>query len=182
MKLYNKVEGIPQYINILGEEQAQTEFPALPISNDVLVAIVNRAMLASNGYPDKTNLWNKLAPASCNWDLWKPAYQEVYIANRREAKIWGNQEKPFSDIASADETSNTAKKAVNFSTSDHATTLTNKMVDSLCGYLDNLSGAVTNRGSTFEQYSRNFTNLANNIVTLTDTNQNQQAELRDLRE
>ena len=56
------------------------------------------------------------------------------------------------------------------------------MVDSLGGYLNNIFGTVTNKGSIFEQYSKNFTKLANSIVTLTDTNKNQQAELRALRE
>ena len=43
-----------------------------------------------------------------------------------------------------DETSNAAKKAVNFGTANHVTETTKKMVDSLGGYLDNLAGAVTN--------------------------------------
>ena len=41
---------------------------------------------------------------------------------------------------------------------------------------------MTNGGSTFEQYSENFTKLANSIVTLTYTNKNHQDELRALRE
>ena len=54
MKFYNKAEGIPQYINIIEEAQAQEERAALPIINDILVTISNRAVLASNNYPAKT--------------------------------------------------------------------------------------------------------------------------------
>ena len=70
-------------------------------------------------------------------------YQEVYIANRHEDDIWGDQGKPFGDIAPVTEKSNVAKKAVHFGTADHTTELSDKTVDSLSGYLDNLSGAVT---------------------------------------
>ena len=48
MKLYNAAEGIPQYINMLEEAQAQAERSALTISNDVLVDIANRTMLVLN--------------------------------------------------------------------------------------------------------------------------------------
>ena len=69
-----------------------------------------------------------------------------------------------------------------FSTANPATALSNKMVESLGGYLDNLAGAVTNGGSKFEQYSENFMKLSNSIVTMMDTNKKEQAELQDLRE
>ena len=62
------------------------------------------------------------------------------------------------------------------------TSLYDEMVDSLGGYLNNIFGTVTNKGSIFEQYSKFFTNLANSIVTLTDTNKKNQADLWDLRE
>ena len=56
----------------------------------------------------------------------------------------GEQGKTFDGIVSMDETSNAAKKAVNFGTANQVTETTKKMVDSLGGYLDNLAGAVTN--------------------------------------
>ena len=56
-----------------------------------------------------------------------------------------------------------------FGTVKHATELSDEMVDSLGGYLEKLSGAVTSGGSTCKQYSENFTKLSNSIVTLTDT-------------
>ena len=56
------------------------------------------------------------------------------------------------------------------------------MVDSIGGYLDNLAGTVTNLGSAFEKYAENFMELENSIITLMDTNNNQQAELRALYE
>ena len=54
------------------------------------------------------------------------------------------------------------------------------MVESLGKYLDNLAGAVTNRCSTFEKYSKNFTKLDNSIVTLTYTNKKWYSELQSL--
>ena len=70
---------------------------------------------------------------------------------------------------------------MNFGTVEHTTAISKEMLDSLGRYLDNLDGAVTNGDSTFEQYSENFKNLANIIVTLTDMNKNRQAELRSVR-
>ena len=91
MKFYNNAKGIPQYINVIEEAQVQAERASLPISDNVLLAIANRARLASIDYSKKTKKWNKLVPASCKWDLWKLTYQEVYIANRRDADICGDQ-------------------------------------------------------------------------------------------
>ena len=136
--------------------------------------------MASNNYLDETKQRKKLVPAFRKGDLWKPTHQEVYIAHRREVDIWGEQGKPFSGIASASETSNEAKKAVKFGTAGHATELTDEMVDSLGGYLDNLAVTVTNRDSKFEHYSENFMKLANSIVTLMDINKKQQSELQAL--
>ena len=54
---------------MLEEAQAQAECATLPISGDILLAIANRVMLASNDNPEKTKRWNKLAPASRKWNL-----------------------------------------------------------------------------------------------------------------
>jgi len=185
MGFYAEAEGIPHYINMLEEAQAQADRAGLPISDDVLVATANRAMLASNDYPDETKAWNKLAPTSRTWALWKPTYHEVYTANKRVDDIRGEQGKPFGGSASnpfggtAPAAENSTAKAVKFGAANQPT---DEMVDSLAGYLDNMAAAVTNGGSTFEQYAENFTKLADSIVTLTDTNKKQQAELRALRE
>ena len=66
--------------------------------------------------------------------------------HRQQARIQHSREqgKTFDGIVSTAETSNAAKKAVNFGTANHVTETTKKMVDSLGGYLDNLAGAVTN--------------------------------------
>ena len=106
---------------MLEEAQAQAEHAALSTRNNYLVTIANRTMLGSNDYPNKTKRWNKLDTASYKWDLWKPTCQEVYIANRRKSEIQGEQGKPFDGIVSTAETSNAAKKAVNFFTADHVT-------------------------------------------------------------
>ena len=54
------------------------------------------------------------------------------------------------------------------------------MMDSLSSYLDNMAAAAMNGGSAFEHYMANFTKLANNNTTLTNTVNKQQKELRDL--
>ena len=64
MKFYNKAKGIPQYINMLEEALAQAERTNLPLRNDILVAIDNRTMLASNYYPNETKQQNKISPTS----------------------------------------------------------------------------------------------------------------------
>ena len=92
----------------------------------------------------------------------------------------GIREYIFGGIASAAGKSKLAKNAVTFGTADHATVLSNEVVDFLGRYLNNLFGVVMNGGSTFEQYLENFTDLANSIVMLTDTNNKQQSVLWDL--
>ena len=61
MDFYKDSKGAPHYIKMVKKYQAQAQRSNLPISNDVLVTTSNRAMVATNNYPDETKSWNKLA-------------------------------------------------------------------------------------------------------------------------
>ena len=55
-----------------------------------------------------------------------------------------------------------------------------KMVDSLTCYLDSMASAGMNNSSVFDQYTGNFTKIADNNTTLANTAKKQQKELMDL--
>ena len=44
--------------------------------------------------------------------------------------------------------------------------LDNKMMDSIAGYMEKLSGTITNGGSVFDQYLQNFTAITVNNTAL----------------
>ena len=48
MAFYEKYGGVPHYINMMEESQAQEKRSNLPISNAVRVATANREMVATN--------------------------------------------------------------------------------------------------------------------------------------
>ena len=53
-------------------------------------------------------------------------------------------------------------------------------MDSLSGYLDNMSATAMNDSSVLEQYTENFTNISNNNTTLANTVKKKEKELTDL--
>ena len=53
-------------------------------------------------------------------------------------------------------------------------------MNSLAGYLDNMTTASMNEVSAFKQYTANFTKITNNNTNLANTVNKQQKELTDL--
>ena len=59
MNFNNKAEGIPHYISMLEEAQATSTRAGLPITDNVLVALANWAMISAGNYTDETKVFNK---------------------------------------------------------------------------------------------------------------------------
>ena len=53
MDYFGQVEGTSQHINTMKEAQAHGKQAKIPISNESLLAIANRAMLGTNEYVDE---------------------------------------------------------------------------------------------------------------------------------
>ena len=54
---FDKAASIPVYINMMETSQNKAAHTKLPISDDMLVAISTKAILASNRFPQATDAW-----------------------------------------------------------------------------------------------------------------------------
>ena len=95
---YEKSEGVPHYITMTEESQAQAQRAKPPSSDSFLVATANQAMVAINDYPNKTKIWNKLAPSERTWAKWKPTYKEAYTASQCSVFVQSEKGTPFGGL------------------------------------------------------------------------------------
>ena len=54
---FDEAASIPVYINMMETSQNKAAHTKLPISDDMLVAISTKAILASNSFPQATDAW-----------------------------------------------------------------------------------------------------------------------------
>ena len=93
------VNGVLHYRNMMEESQAQAQQANLPISDAVLVATSNRAMVATNDYPNETKSWSKLMPSKRTWLKWMPTYKEAYTTSQHSAVVQAEKVTPFGGLA-----------------------------------------------------------------------------------
>ena len=159
------------------EAQTQEQRANFPISDAVLVATSNRAMVATNNYPDKSKSWNKMSLSEHTWSKWKPTYKEAYTASQRSAVVRAEKGTPLGGL----KTNPGSGKEKNPGGLKHNGTPNNEMIDSLAGYLDNMVAMAMNGGSTFKQYTTNFTKIVKKNTTLANTIDKKQKDLTELR-
>ena len=165
---YADAEGIPQYIIAMEEAQKKAQRAQLPISDAVLLAIANRAMIASNDFPDETREWEGRSAAQKTWADWKSAYKTAYEREQRRMRLREEVGQPFGGTVSGN------SDGALTTTSPPGGLTTQQMSNSLEGFLDNIAAAATNDSSTLEQ-------LVKSMAQLTCTNAMQQQTIADLR-
>ena len=138
----------------------------LPVTDAFMQTIAFRAILASWEYPDNMREWKKLTPADQTWDKWKTKFLLAYAAKDLSNKAKGAVGQPFGGQAIAQALPQQVQPQV-----------TNQMVDTLVGYLDNIAAAATTTGSGTE-----LSDLAASMAILLDTNTDQAKELKQIQE
>ena len=66
---YADVEGIPEYINMLEDDQYSPDVRKPPIHNAQLVRIATKAIIIFNKFPCAAEEWEGLVPATKTWTL-----------------------------------------------------------------------------------------------------------------
>ena len=138
----------------------------LPVTDAVMQAIAFRAILASGKYPDNMREWQKLTPAEQTWDKWKTKLLLAYAAKELIYKARDAVGQPFGGQTITHALLQQVQPQV-----------TNQMVNTLAGYLDNIVAAATTPG-----ISKELDDLAASMVILVDTNTEQAKELKQIRE
>ena len=83
MQCYHlKVEGIPEYINILEDAQKQAGRTNRTISNKTLLLFVNTAMLKTERYPRTNDEWEDQSEEQKTWANWNTSYKRAHAKAR----------------------------------------------------------------------------------------------------
>ena len=100
-----------------------------------------KLLLKSGEYDTETREWLNLTDYQQTWRAWKTAFKEAYVAKRRSEAARDVEDKPFCGYSV-----NNAHKQLHqrgHTTSDLTASLKNQLLDSIKGYLDNISVAAT---------------------------------------
>ena len=93
---YQKMEGIPEYINDLEDAQQKLARAKLHMSNKQLLAIASTAVLAAQHLPRATDEWEAPPPAVKMWVAWKTTYHAAHIVACKHQLLTTGGAKPLS--------------------------------------------------------------------------------------
>ena len=65
---------IPVYINMMDAAPQKADRFKLPISDNMLIAISTKAILASDRFPQATDAWEEKTDEDKTWSEWKDTY------------------------------------------------------------------------------------------------------------
>ena len=142
-------------------------------------AVALKLLPQSGEYKTETQEWEKLPEDQQIWATWKTAFREAYVAKRSAEAAREGDEKSFggSAIFGAAPANEPLRRQAQKKKAE-LSPITNQMMDSLEGYLDNISAASTktsaNRGPLAE--------LAASLAISVDTVARQQQEIKRLSE
>ena len=137
---FSNAEVIPQFINVMEAAQHKSKRAKLVIHDEYIHAVALKSLLQSSEYKTETREWLKLLEDKQTWSEWKTTFRAAYVAKRRAEHAREGEEKMIGGSALF----GAAPEKIR----DHKNTegdpqLTNQMLDSLEGYVDNIATAVT---------------------------------------
>ena len=71
---FKEVASIPVYINMMETVPKNAVQAKLPISDDMLVAIATKVIMASNRFPRSTDAWEEKTDEEKTWAEWNDTY------------------------------------------------------------------------------------------------------------
>ena len=77
-----KVEGIPEYINMLEDAQRQAGRAGRTIADETLLLFASTAMLISKHFLRANNNWEERVEREKTWYQWKAAYKRAHAKAR----------------------------------------------------------------------------------------------------
>ena len=153
-----KVEGIPEYINMLEDAQKQASRAGQTIADETLLLFAKTVMLTTERFPRANKDWEDRAKSDKTWTLWKQVYKKAHTkacikaqANKVTVKFGAESSAVHQETTQNVEN----KRAVN-----------DVGMKALEGYFDNLAAAAVNEKLVLEQLVANNTKLAANNESL----------------
>ena len=112
------------------------------------------SLIKSVEYATKTREWLKLPDVQQKWTAWKTTFREAYVAKRRAKAVREGEDKPFG--GSAVNYTHKQMRRRGYTDSAVPDPLTNQMLNSIEGYLDNIAMATTKavaKGGSLVEFS-----------------------------
>ena len=154
-----RVEGIPEYINILKDDQRQAGWSGRTITDDTLLIFASIAMLTSERFPIVNDNWEDRAERDKTWATWKLAYKQAHAKVRVKAQATEGRTK-FGAAHSA------ALQEASHLPLDNQLEEDSSDVKTLEEYFNNLAAAATNKKDVLKQLVLNNTTLATSNESL----------------
>ena len=117
------------------------------IHYEYMHTVALKLLLQSGEYETETQEWSKLPDDQQTWTAWKATFWEAYVVKRRAEASREGEGKPFGGSAvfgsSAEKKTNELQRRQGNTTYMGPDPLTNQMMYSLEGYLDNIAAVAT---------------------------------------
>ena len=141
MLVYEGVDSIPEYINVLKDARKLLARASMIITDEHVMYISSCAVLASGNYNTKCKQWNKLPLDHRTWFAWKTTFRDGNASRIRADGVRGESVQPFGEFAGAAAQQQTP--SVGFDPLPVATLPRDaQMLNTMAGYMDNLANAV----------------------------------------
>ena len=131
-----KVEGIPDYINILEDAQRQAGRAGQKIADKTLLLFATTEMLTTERFPRANDDWEDRVEWDKNWMQWKLAYKKAHAQERIKEQA---NEDTAKFVAA-----NSAARQETTPTVDNQLEVDDGGIKALEGYFDNLASAMVN--------------------------------------
>ena len=147
-----KIEGIPEYINMLEDAQKQAGRARRIIAGKTLLLFASTAMLTTESYLKTNDDRGGRSEEDKSWADWKTAYKRAHAKARVKAQ----------DLEGSDKfgTVNEAKRVLTTSTVETNNGGDEVIMKALEGYFDKLTAATINKKSVLEKLVTNNSKLA----------------------
>ena len=161
--------------------QRKSKRAKIIIHDEYMRDVALKSLIQSGEYETETRDWSKLPEDEQTWLEWKTTFREAYVAKRRVEAAWEGEEKTFGGSAIfgvAPEKSNEQLRRQEHKKTVGTPPLTNQIMDSLEGYLDNIAAAATQTAANGGPLAE----LAASLAISGDTVARQQQEIKRLSE
>ena len=167
MSMYEDVDSIPEYINVLKDARNRLARAAMTITDEQVMAISSPSVLASDDYHTECKQWNKLLTYQCTWFAWKTTFCDASAVRIRADGIRGESDQPFdgfSGVAAQQQT-----PSVGFDPLPVATLPRDaQMLNTMAGYMDNLANAVGIDSGSFTAVKERLAEITATLKSLSE--------------
>ena len=153
---------MPQFINAMEAEQRKSKRAKLVINDEYLDAVALKLLLQLGEYETENREWLKLPEDKQTRADWKTTFRAAYVAKRRPEAAREGEHKPFGGLALFVVAPGKKEQPAQ----EEAAKMSHQMLNSLEGYLDNITAASTQTAATGGLLSELVASLAVSVDTV----------------